>query len=138
MGIMRLKVLAIFLICLILALSVLDAPEYVRCVHVDICEFLDLHGHMDNILKSDIIKQISLATKNNFYFVLEDLTDSKELLKKLIIFYLISILYVFKISCAYKKAKDHVLLNTKHKPPLFEKNLVPQTLKFIEISVILS
>ncbi|MGA1863693.1 MAG: hypothetical protein ACMUHX_01390 [bacterium] len=135
---MRLKVLAIFLVCLILALSILDAPEYVHCVHIDICEFLDLHGHLDNILKSDIIKRISFAAKNNFYLVLEDLTDSKELLKRLIIFYLIAILYIFKISCAYKKTKDHVLLNTKHKPPLFEKNLVPQTLKFVEISVILS
>lgn len=138
MGIMRLKVLAIFLVCLILALSILDAPEYVHCVHIDICEFLDLHGHLDNVLRSDIIKRITHSVKNNFCFVLQDLTDIKELIKKLIIFYLVAILYVFKISCAYKKIKDTVLLSTKHKPPLFEKNLVPQALKFVEISVILS
>ena len=137
MGIMRLKVLAVFLVCLILALSILDAPEYVHCVHIDICEFLDLHGHLDNILRSDIIKQITHSVKNNFYFILEDLTDSKKLIKKLIIFYLVAILYVFKISCAYKK-KDTPLLSTKHKPPLFEENLVHQVLEFVEISVILS
>lgn len=135
---MRLKVLAIFLVCLILALSILDAPEYVHCVHIDICEFLDLHGHLDNVLRSDIIKQITHSVKNNFYFVLKDLTDSKELIKKLIIFYLVAILYVFKISCAYTKIKNPVLLNTKYKPHFLEKNLVPQALKFIEISVILS
>lgn len=135
---MRLRVLAIFLICLILALSILDAPEYVRCVHTDICEFLDLHGHLDNILRSDIIKQISHAAKNNFYFILEDLIDSKELIKNLIIFYLVAILYSFKISLALKKNQNTVLLKTKHAHPLFENNLTSQTLKFIEISVILS
>ena len=135
---MRLKVLAIFLVCLILALSILDAPEYVRCVHTNICEFLDLHGHLDNILKSNIIKQITHAAKNNFYFILEDVIDTKELIKNLIIFCLLSILYAFKISCAYTKAKNPVLLNTKHKSPLFENDLTSQTLKFLEVSVILS
>lgn len=135
---MRLKVLAIFLVCLILALSILDAPEYVRCAHTDICEFLDLHGHLDNILKSDIIKQISHAAKNNFYFILEDLIDSKELIKNLFIFYLLAILYSFKISCTYTKSKIPILLNTKHIGPLFENILTSETPKFLEISVILS
>ena len=135
---MRLKVLAIFLVCLILALSILDAPEYVRCAHTDICEFLDLHGHLDNVLKSDIIKQISHVAKNNFYFILEDLIDSKELIKKLVIFYLIAILYSFKISLALKKNPNTFLLKTKHTLPLFENNLTSQILKLIEISVILS
>lgn len=121
-----------------MALSILDAPEYVRCVDIDICEFLDIHGHLDNVLRSDIIKQISHAAKNNFYFILEDLIDSKELIKNLIIFYMLAFLYAFKISLDLKRNQDTVLLKTKHTLPLFENNLTSQTLRLIEISVILS
>ena len=135
---MRLKVLAIFLVCLILALSILDAPEYVRCAHTDICEFLDLHCHLDNVLRSDIIKQISHAVKNNFYFILEDLIDSKELIKNLIIFCLPAILYSFKILLDLKKNQNTVFLKSKHTLPLFANILTSKTPKFIETSVILS
>jgi hypothetical protein len=135
---MKLKGLAIILVCLILAMSILDAPEYVRCTSLGICEFLDLHAHLDNLFKSDMIKQISRVSKINFYSLLEDLINSKELIKNLIIFCIPAILSSFKISLALKKSKNPVLLNTRHLPPLLENNITSQTLKFIEISVILS
>jgi len=75
---MKLKVLAISLICLILALSILDAPEYVRCTDIGLCEFLELHGHLDNILKSDIIRHISNIAKNNLFSMLESIINSKD------------------------------------------------------------
>jgi len=38
--------LKIFLTCLICLLSILDAPEYVQCTHIGVCEFLEVHGNL--------------------------------------------------------------------------------------------
>jgi len=82
---MRLKVLSIFLVCLILALSILDSPEYVRCGHIFLCEFLELHAHLEGILGSDSIKGSFLIRKDNFFSILENLLYRKELIQEIII-----------------------------------------------------
>ena len=39
--------LKIFLACLICILSFLDAPEYVHCTHLGVCEFLEVYGNLN-------------------------------------------------------------------------------------------
>ena len=53
---MRLKLLSIILVCVFVMLIILDAPAYVRCIDIGICEFLDIQCHMANVLESDIIE----------------------------------------------------------------------------------
>ena len=38
--------LKIFLTCLFCVLSLFDAPEYMHCTHIGVCEFLELHAHL--------------------------------------------------------------------------------------------
>ena len=38
------SLMGIFLVCLIFVLSYLDSAEYVHCIHLDICEFLEIQG----------------------------------------------------------------------------------------------
>ena len=123
---------------MILGMSILDAPEYVRCTHLDICEFLELHAHLANVLKTDMLYHISYAEKNNFYSILENLIYSKELIKNIFIFCIPAILTSFKISLNLKKSRNPILLNAQNIHPLFENNLTSQTLEFMESSVILS
>ena len=135
---MKLKVLAISLICLILALSILDAPEYVRCTDIGLCEFLELHGHLDNILKSDIIRHISNIAKNNLFSMLESIINSKELIQDLISFSNLAVINFSKISCTLTKNQGLDLVKKPRASPLIENNSIEQNLKIVKISVIRS
>ncbi len=42
------SLMGIFLVCLIFSLSFLDAAEYVHCIHLDICEFLEIQGKLQD------------------------------------------------------------------------------------------
>lgn len=135
---MKAKVLVIFLVCLILVLSILDAPEFVRCSDIGICEFLELHGLLGNILKSDIMIHICFVETNNFSSILENLINKKELIQNLIFSSIPAVLKSFKISITLIKRELIVLASTEHKFPLIENNLSSQNLKLIGISVIRS
>lgn len=137
---MRLKVVAIFLICIFLALSILDAPEYVRCMDVGICEFLELHAHSVYILNLDVMRHHSHEARNNFFSILEDIVDSKEFDKDITVCNIHSMLNTFKTFYPSIIRKDMSLLN-KHKrftSGLSQNPLKEQTLEIVEISVILS
>jgi hypothetical protein len=135
---MSLKVLVIFLVCLILTIIILDSPEYVRCIHIGLCEFLETYGHLDNILKSDILRHISDVIKNDLFFIFESLINSKHLIQNLTFFLISAILKYFKILFALTKGCNTVLPNTEHTSILFENNLNVQALKLVKVSVILS
>jgi len=135
---MRLRVLAIILVCLILMLSILDAPEYVRCTDTGICEFLDLHGHVADIQKSDILKHVSYIVINNFFSLLENSINSKELIQNFIIFCIPDTRDSFKISCPLLIGQNKDLEKTNHITPFKENSLYSQNLKLVQISVIRS
>ncbi len=135
---MNRKALKIFLVCLILVLSVLDAPEYIRCAHIGLCEFLELNAHMSNSLKSDSINHHSRVGRDNFFSILENLIDSKELIKNLIIFYIPAILSLLEFSRIPIKREELYLRNIELLSLSIEKGMTSYTLKLLEISVILS
>ena len=135
---MRVKGIVIFLICLICLLSILDAPEYVRCAHIDLCEFLEIHAHLNNILKSDLIMYISHMQRNNFFSMLECIISNKKLIQNLILFCIALILSPFKIICDIKNKKDLFSKNVACTHPSVENRLIAQNLEFIKISVIRS
>lgn len=135
---MKLKVIAISVICLILSLSILDAPEYVRCTDIGICEFLEIHGHLDNILTSDIICHISHVISNNFFPMLEGIINSKERIQNLICFSNPAILNFPEISCNLIKSQDPDLAKKIPVPCLKESKSIEQNLKIVKISVIRS
>ena len=135
---MRIKGIAILLICLILVLSLMDAPEYIHCIHIDLCEFLELHAHLDNVLKSDHIKHISYTPGNNFFLMLEDIITNREFVNITIPSYVPLILMSVKTSCDLKNKENLVLTNIAHASLLIQNRLTAQTLELIKISVIRS
>lgn len=132
------KVLAILLICLILSLSILDAPEYVRCTDIGICEFLDLHAYSANILSLDIIMRFFNAPKNKFYSVLENLIISKESIQNFVNLCIPAIIDSFKFLCPLKKEKNINFAKTEHTFHLVENDLAEQTIDILKVSVIRS
>jgi hypothetical protein len=123
---------------LILALSILDGPEYIRCIHLGLCEFLELHGHLSNDQKSDLMENHSYKAKNIFFPIFEDLIDNKELIKNLIIFFTATILTFLKFLSPPIKRKTPYLLNIAIPSFSIENSIPLQTLKLLEISVIRS
>lgn len=135
---MRLKVLAIFLVLLFVMLSVLDAPAYVRCSDIGICEFLDLHGHLSNVLKSDIIRYFSSIILNNFFTLLENSINNKELILNFIIFCVPDSRDSFAIACPLLMGQNADLEKKNHITPFKENSLYSQNLKLVQVSVIRS
>ena len=60
--------LIILLVSLFCSLSLLDAAEYVHCVHPDICEFLELRGHLTASRKAEDVMNAIHRTKNHSLF----------------------------------------------------------------------
>ncbi len=58
-------IVVIFLTYIICSLSLLDGSEYVHCVHVDICEFMELPG---NLRLSQIKKLLHFKHLSNKIF----------------------------------------------------------------------
>ncbi len=132
------KFIKIILICLILVLSILDAPEYIHCIHIGLCEFLELRGNLSNNLESDIMDHHSRLVRNNFFTFLEDLTDSNESAKGLIIFYLPFILTFLKFSSILQQKKNPYLQKIALPALLAVDNITSYSLEILEISVIRS
>jgi len=57
--------MGIFLVCLIFCLSLLDGSEYVNCIHIDICEFLEIQGKLQDSQKE---KNIVSHMRNHIDF----------------------------------------------------------------------
>lgn len=135
---MKPKALSIFLICVILALSVLDAPEYVKCTDIGICEFLELQCHLGNDIISEVIGHIFDVKRNNLFSMMENIINRKELIQNLIFFSIPAILK--SIRSGYKPAKGQNIdsTDTENSTYLIENILIEENLKIVEISIIRS
>ena len=136
--ILAFKVLAILLICLILSLSILDAPEYVRCTNVGMCEFLDLHAHQANILKLNTIMRFYNTAKNNYSSILENLIISKESIQSFVTLCIPAIIESFKFLFPLKKTRNKFFIKKEQTFHLAENDLTVQTIDIVKISVIRS
>jgi len=61
----KIFLMGIFLVCLIFTLSLLDGAEYVHCIHIDICEFLEIQGKLQDSQKE---KNIVSHMRNHIDF----------------------------------------------------------------------
>ena len=148
----------IFLACLICLLSILDAPEYVHCTHIGVCEFFEVCGNLkpsreaEKILTS--IKKVINQTSSYFdAFFIEyyshfpqrystDLTFSKIIFENVglsVPFYIFS-RYVYpdykKILC-FRFNKGHkILVKQEHIFSITNKFLPSQPLQIISTSII--
>lgn len=136
---MKGMILKIFLICLIIILSILDAPEYIQCIHIGQCEFFELNAHLSNDLKSNIMENhYSYEARNNFFSIFNNLINNNELIKNFISFYIAAILTFLNFSFLHIKRKTPYLVNIAVPSFLIENSMPSQTLKLLEISVIRS
>lgn len=134
---MSLKVLTIFLVFLIFVLCILDAPEYIRCNHIGLCEILEIPVLQKNILKKRYYDAYFLCRKK-YKFFLENFLVEKELIQHLEVFCIEAESKSFKISCTLTETQNTVLVKTGNPFPLIENHLTAQILKIVDISVIRS
>ena len=133
------KALKIFLVCLILALSLLDAPEYIRCTHLGLCEFLEFCSHFSNTSKSDLTEHHpSWISIDTFFSILEGLKNSRELIKDPTSYYIPAILTFFKFPYIPINRETLYLKNIELSYPSIENSTSSPILRLIEISVIRS
>ena len=129
---MRLKIIAIVLVCIIFSLSILDSPEYVHCIHLDLPGSFGLHAIVFNILKVQVISNVYYVTRDNFFSILENSLDNKEYFLPFILLsdHLSSVL----IGCQNSDPK-----HPAHPVTVFiEDNPVSKTQKLVGISIIRS
>ena len=149
--------LKIFLTCLICFLSILDAPEYVQCTHIGVCEFLEVHGNLkpsqeaEKILTS-IKKVTNQHSSYSHAFFIEyyshfpqkctDLTYSRIFFGNVglsVPFYILS-RYVYpdykKILCFPCNKGYKILVRQEHIFPIINKFLPSQSLQIISASII--
>ena len=129
---MRLKIIAIFVVCIFLNLSILDTPEYIHCINPDLPDSLDLHLIVSNILKVEIISKASNMTFDNFISILENSIDSKEYFfpLKILLDYLSIFIKIYGNSDSeYPKHKFKILI---------KENAISEITKLIGISIIRS
>lgn len=129
---MRLRIIAILLVCIIFALCILDSPEYIHCIHLDLPVSFDLHKIVMNILKVDFVCKSYYVTWDNFFSILENSIDNKESFLPFILVadHLLSVI----IDC-----RNNDLESPAQPFPVFiEDNLIPKTLKLTGISIIRS
>ena len=132
------RLIKIILICLILVLSILDAPEYINCVHIGLCEFLEIKGLLSSDLESDSMKDNhSRLARNNFFIILEDITISNKLAKNHIIYYLPLILSSLEFLSSLRQNKNLYLQKTVSSL-IVANNTISKSLELIDISVIRS
>ena len=135
---MKLKIFAICLVCLILGMGILDAPEYVRCTHLGLCEFLEFQGHLLNILQLKKMTHIMSTTRNHFFSVLEDILSRKKLIQKIFSFCIPNLLMSLKTSSPDHNARDFLIKEIGNKYPLLDIFTAMQTLALIQTTVMLS
>ncbi|MGA1839004.1 MAG: hypothetical protein ACMUIU_00115 [bacterium] len=126
---MRLKIIAIFVVCIFFTLSILDTPEYVHCINLDLLDTSDLHVVVSNILKAEILSKFCDKTFENFISILENSIDNKE-------YFLSQIMLSDHIATIYGNSESEY---PKHRFTfLFEENAVSEITKLIGISIIRS
>lgn len=138
---MNIKLLSMLLVCLILTLSILDAPEYINCVHIGLCEFLELSASIE-ILQPDIERHISYTTRNIFYSVLENyinITDKENSINNLNISYIPAIINSSKISFDFTKIQNGITAKQRATAVFDEESLDKRSiLSVVKTSVIRS
>ncbi|MGA1863974.1 MAG: hypothetical protein ACMUHX_02815 [bacterium] len=126
---MRLKIIAIFVVCIFLTLSILDTPEYVHCINPDLPDSLDLHLIVSNILNVKIISKAFDITFKNFISILENSLDDKEYFLPLIMLSDHLSSFISKNSNSYSEYPKQTF------KILIDKNLVSEVTKLIGISI---
>jgi len=149
--------LKIFLACLFCLLSLLDAPEYVHCTHIGVCEFLEVHGNLKPSQEAEKIltgieKNINQHSSCPYAFFIEyyshrpqrcgDLIFSQVFFKNVglsVPFYILS-RYVYpdykKILCFPFNKGYKILVKQEHIFPITNKFLPSQPLQIISTSII--
>ena len=129
---MRLKIIAILLICIIFALSMLDSPEYIHSIHLDLSGSFDLHTIVTNILRVEFIFKDYYVTRDNFFSILENSIDNKES-------FLPFILITHHLSAVITDFQNTELKNPVLPFPVFtEDHPIRKTQKLVGISIIRS
>lgn len=62
-------ILGVSLAVCVCMLSGLDAPEYIRCKHIGVCEFLEVCGDLTTAHKSKIIMETMSRTQSQYFLV---------------------------------------------------------------------
>jgi hypothetical protein len=120
--------LQIVLVSLLCAISGLDAPEYVRCHDIGVCEFLDVSANIGETHKSKIIMLQAVshnfpgakAAKSIYFIINRGINSSQEILFSL------------------PRRNIKVSINTNDVSHPRESNLPSETLRFITTSIIRS
>jgi len=107
--------LSMVLVCLFCVLSSLDAPEYVRCGHIGVCEFLELSGDLVSGQRAEDAVAVMMSRYINPYRYQDILTPP---------------------ACERIIEVDH---NQEYIPLLIQKKCLPlQTLQIITTTIIKS
>ena len=150
--------LKIVLPCLICFLSLLDAPEYVHCTHLGVCEFLEIHGNMKPSQEAEnILSRVKKAFQHSSYFYTffveyypfrsqrcGDLTFSQVVFKNVdlsVPFYILSRYFypdykkILCIPCSGSKGQK-IKIKQQYFSPTTNKSLPSQSLQLISTSII--
>lgn len=128
---MRKGNIIICLIFVIIALSMLDAPAYVRCVDIGMCEFLEMQCHW----RQDYER---MYYEKYLFLIKDELKEEKTLFQDSFFLSISTIIrYSFFEFCPQKGRKT-IITQSKYKFPLVEDCPALYSLKLVEISVILS
>lgn len=109
---MNMKIVAVLLVCLILFLSIFDAPEYVRCVDIGICEFLENFGVINHF--SNFLKRLFHSIISNFFSLLENIAESKECIQNIITMCLSAFILSSLISFVFNRKPDNITACLPH------------------------
>lgn len=118
-------------------MSTFDAPEYVRCTHIGICEFLDLSGHILRTLVSDIPSRHAHAGPRNFVDILENMDNENESRRH---YAFLSPPAVLRSCASLFDPSGHLKfigLNTYQRAIAFLEDIPSQHIQIIEVSTIL-
>ena len=135
--------IGLILTCMIFTLCILDAPEYVRCNHLGVCEFLELHANIDGF-RETIHKMTSFSKLGKYafpYFPLwgNHLINKITILPSVFMFIFsrhISPYHNYCISPLPLKKNDYFILNQKHTSSSKENNSPSLPLLLITTSII--
>ena len=118
-------------------MSTFDAPEYVRCTHIGICEFLDLSGHILSMLVSDMPNRHARAGPRNFVDILENMDNENESRRH---YAFLSPPAVLRTCVRVFNPSGHLKfigLNTRQRAIVFLEDIPSQHIQIIEVCTIL-
>ncbi|MFX0139235.1 MAG: hypothetical protein ACFFDN_36675 [Candidatus Hodarchaeota archaeon] len=149
-------VFCIALVVFICMLSLLDAPEYVHCFHIGICEFLEVIGDLSNNQKFKMLAETIKELPNQVFFpknhlrqppyiypCLKPLDYWAGLIQNQHVRHLLQFLYrctgpSYKLIFSFIKMDSKIPEHKKQAPPLVKSSLHLPILQFISISIIKS